>query len=210
MTGRSPDFDRDALLAKAQIPLRHRKIPPRTDDDRSVNWWAKMEKVCGKMGSGALLALLGNRGTGKTQAAVAAMQYTAHRGHPCFYCKAMEVFLEVRATYARPDRAELEVIKKYQEPRLLVIDEVQQRGETDFENRILAHLIDKRYDAMVDTIIIGNLTPEAMAERLDPSIVDRLRETGGVVVFEWESFRTAPPDDGAAAAAAAADEPPAS
>lgn len=198
--GISLDFKGHAILSKAQIPVRHRKSIDRTDDERSRAWWAKTEYICRKVGSGTLLALLGNRGTGKTQSAVAAMLHAAKAERSCLYTKAMEIFLDIRATYiratdSRPVATELDALKKYLDPRLLVIDEIQQRGESDFENRILAFVIDKRYDAMSDTLLVGNLTPEKMTESLDPSIVDRLQETGGVVEFVWQSFRKAGDDD---------------
>jgi len=103
--------------------------------------------------------------------------------------KAMEIFLRIRATYTNPEQSELDAILEFTQPQLLVIDEVQQRGETDFENLMLAFLIDKRYDDMHDTIVIGNLTPKALTASLDPSITDRLIETGGVMECLWPSFR---------------------
>ncbi len=101
----------------------------------------------------------------------------------------MEIFLRIRATYHRENTSELDAIEELCKPQLLVIDEIQQRGETEFENRLLAYLIDRRYGDMLDTILIGNLTPTALADSLDPSIVDRLRETGGIIECTWPSFR---------------------
>jgi Cdc6-like AAA superfamily ATPase len=180
------------LLAAANIPKRHSWIVPRTEDERSKLWWTAADKLLARVGGGCLVALLGPRGTGKTQAAVGAIGYGAKAQRTALYAKAFDVFLDVRATYARQDQAERDALEKYIRPDILVLDEIQQRGETVWEDRILAYLIDRRYDAMVDTILIGNLTPDALADSLDPSIVDRLRETGGILEFNWTSFRTEP------------------
>ena len=47
--------------------------------------------------------------------------------------------------------------------KLLIIDEVQERAESGFENRLLTHLIDARYAAMRPTIIIANLAKRELA-----------------------------------------------
>jgi hypothetical protein len=169
------------------IPRRHSGFVPLKDT--SPAWWSKAESLYGKIGSGFMVALLGPRGTGKTQMAVGAMLLANRADMTTRYTKAIEIFLTIRATYSKTDVCELDAINSFVEPRLLVIDEIQMRGETAFEDRMLAYLIDKRYDAMADTIMIGNLTPDVMASTLDPSIVDRLCETGGVIECNWGSFR---------------------
>lgn len=102
----------------------------------------------------------------------------------------MDVFLAVRETYRREiSQSELEVIESFRKPSLLVIDEVQERGETAWEDRILTNLVDKRYGDGTDTLLIANLKPAALAENLGTSIADRLRETGGIIEATWGSFR---------------------
>lgn len=181
--------DVDGRLAKACLPERHMRGVSIDRGPDGEKWRAKVETLCDMIGSGFLVALIGNRGTGKTQAAVVAAIRAVQLERTALYCKAMEIFLDIRGTYKREDRTELDALDKYLAPQLLIIDEIQQRGETAFEDRMLAYLIDKRYDAMVDTLLLGNLTPEALKDSLDPSIVDRIRETGGRMEFTWKSFR---------------------
>ena len=57
----------------------------------------------------------------------------------------MTVFLELQACFASPDKAALDVVEAHRKPKLLVIDEFQERGETEWENRQLNHIIDLRY-----------------------------------------------------------------
>lgn len=179
-------LDADGLMVKANIPKRHTrgvKIDP------NHPWVPQCEIVSRRLGAGFLLALLGDRGTGKTQMAVVVMMVGFKAQRTGLYVSAMDVFLDVRATYSNPDASERDALGRFLGPDMLVIDEIQQRGETDFEDRILAYLIDQRYGAMKDTIVIANLTPDALKDSLDPSIVDRLRETGGIIECTWPSFR---------------------
>ena len=84
-----------------------------------------------------------------------------------------------------------EVIISFLTPKLLIIDELQEAKGSDFEDRTLTAIIDGRYDRAVDTIIITNLTTDAMGEALGPSIVSRMRECGGGIECDWPSFREA-------------------
>lgn len=107
---------------------------------------------------------------------------------PAEYITAMGLFLELRSTYDGTGN-ESQVIKRLLGCRLLVIDEIQERGNSDWENRILGHIIDQRYAAMLDTIIVGNLTPDNLSATLGPSFADRLMECGLIVEFNWDSYR---------------------
>ncbi|MFQ5502381.1 MAG: ATP-binding protein [Phycisphaerae bacterium] len=152
-------------------------------------WNKQRDTLQTAIGSGFLIALLGKRGTGKTQLALHAAAVCAVNGRSIKYVRAMDVFLRIRETYADPDLTEIAVVDEFCSPQLLVVDEVQERGDTEFEGRILNYLIDRRYGDMTDTLVVGNLTGEAFHESLGSSITDRLRETGGIIECNWDSFR---------------------
>lgn len=128
----------------------------------------------------------GKRGTGKTRmAGELAMHVGSSR-----YRTAMRFFLEVRATYRKDSKTtEMEIIDTLANADLLILDEIQERGETDFENRLLTHLIDARYAMRKPTILIANLTKQELAKSLGSSIVDRARENGKSIEFSWDSYR---------------------
>jgi len=148
---------------------------------------------------GGILILHGKRGTGKTQMAAEIARskrfpFDAANGperkRSAHYQTAMRFFLTVRATFKKgSDKTELEIIDRMTEPGLLVIDELQERGETAFEDRLLTHLIDARYGAKRPTILIANLTKEQLGPALGPSIVDRASENGRRIDFTWNSYR---------------------
>ena len=169
---------------RSGCPKRHRRELELT----GTEWLEKRDRIIGQLGEGFLIALLGKRGPGKTQLAQQAILEMCNKGHQPMYIRAMSIFLTLRGTYGGT-KDEITVIGVFATPTLLVIDEMQERGETPWENRMLNHLLDIRYGDMKDTLLIANLTPDAFAESMGPSITERLRETGGIIECDWESFR---------------------
>jgi DNA replication protein DnaC len=66
---------------------------------------------------------------------------------------------------------------------------MQERGKTEFEDRELTSIIDERYAHERPTIIITNHTREKLAASLSPAVLDRIRENGCGLHFNWTSFR---------------------
>lgn len=169
------------------------------DAPEGGGWLAGIALGCPVIKSGGILVLHGKRGTGKTQMAAEIARTKrfpfdagtkADPKRSAHYQTAMRFFLTVRATFKKgSDKTELEIIDRMTEPGLLVIDELQERGETAFEDRLLTHLIDARYGAKRPTILIANLTKDELGKSLGPSIVDRIRENGRCIDFTWNSYR---------------------
>lgn len=176
-------------LSNANVPERHIR---NVDGEYSDDWKKVRDRIVNQIGGGFAFALLGRRGTGKTQMGVHAIVQSARLGRDCLYAKAMDFFLTIRATYKSEMQTELEAISAFTEPGMLVLDELQVRGETEFEDRMLTYMLDKRYDAMRDTLLIANLTEPQFRESMGYSIADRLAETGGVIECNWDSFRRKP------------------
>jgi hypothetical protein len=178
------------------------------DDPEGGEWKASFAMLAPVIERGGIALLHGKRGAGKTRMA-AEIARSGHFPHDrtagskltggpvepkrtAVYRTAMGFFLDVRATYKKDSQeTERDVIAALTRPGLLVIDELQERGETAFENRLLTHLVDARYGAMRPTIIIANLTATELGETLGPSIVDRVQEDGKRIEFTWNSYRRA-------------------
>lgn len=137
-------------------------------------------------GTGTILIVIGDRGTGKT---VMATWWAARLGYG-LYVKAFDLFLELRRTYHEGAKVrEHEVMAKYRKAAFLVIDEAQDRKESEWEQTTLTNLVDKRYDAMLPTVIIANLKPDAIDACLGASIVSRAKRTGGgMVEAGWPAY----------------------
>ncbi len=154
-------------------------------------WAAAVEKALRLFRAGApILAFLGDRGNGKTQAAVHLIHQAVGRLVSARYMRCRQVSMMIRSTY-RPDSriTESEALEDLVKPGLLVLDECQERFDTDHELRTLTLLLDMRYGAMKPTILIANCTPEAFEALMGPAVIDRMREGGGVLLFDWPSFR---------------------
>jgi DNA replication protein DnaC len=173
--------------------LRAAKIPKRYVDGIPIQegpWKKVLDHLIGGLGHGSLFIIIGNRGTGKTHMACEAIKHTTlNLGKPALFTSAIEVFLSIRDCYRGGEQGEREVMNQFAKPQLLVIDEAHERGDTAWEDRTLTHLIDRRYRDMHDTVLISNLSPEAVSESLGPSIIDRVRETGTMLMCNWQSFR---------------------
>ncbi len=176
----------ESMKFKMNIPLRHRRLEKFENDQ----WNARLDQITKRIGNGFILALIGQRGTGKTQMAVELIERSIAQEKRAEYCLAMDFFLKVKATYCQ-DAAEDEgdVIRRFAAPKLLIIDEIQERAESQWEDRLMTHLINKRYNDVKDTLLISNLTKGEFIESVGSSVASRLVETGGICTCNWESFR---------------------
>lgn len=182
---REHDEKSNSLIATSGIPKRHRCATVDFDGE----WASTFQRLSKSLATGFLGALVGVRGNGKTQIGVELVKENANRNRTSKFCCATEFFMDIKASYKKPDITESDVIKEYMKPALLVIDEIGQRSDTEWENRLLFHLVNKRYEEMKDTLFIGNLEPAQLVSALGPSIASRMNETGGIVDCRWESFR---------------------
>jgi DNA replication protein DnaC len=130
------------LFDSSGVPLRHRRF--KVDDSELHPDWAKAHaRVIAGIGKGTLKLIVGNRGTGKTQIAVCAIRVACRRHITSRYIKAMELFLAVRD--GMKNEGEKKALLPFLKPQMLVIDALEVRGETPFEDRLLTHLIDLRH-----------------------------------------------------------------
>ncbi len=176
----------EELMGLAEIPKRHLNCKVLEEPA----WTSARNKIVTLLGSGFICALCGEQGRGKTQMGVEVIRANAAKKHGSRFASAMDFFIALKRSYD-PDEVSSEngVISKFAKPRLLVLDEMDERAETEWENRLLFHLINKRYNEMRDTILISRRTPEQFLTSIGKSIVSRIQETGGVINADWPSFR---------------------
>jgi len=150
------------------------------------------------------IAMLGTRGNGKTQMAVELLwrticnydfdmkQYHAQQRLPLIgrYVRAREIGMALRETFkSGATLSERQVLESFIAPHLLVIDECQERPDTDFEQKSLVYIMDRRYGDCKPTIMIANMNTPQFTEMMGASIVDRMKQGGGILPFKWDSFR---------------------
>ena len=177
-----------SLWRESQVSERHKIFKP--EQSTSTAWLENWQRLDDMLGNGILAVILGQRGAGKTQMAVCAIRSTCKKIRSAKYAKALNFFLDIRASYQKGnEKTEREILKTYCDPFLLIIDSVENRSESPFENLLLNHLIDMRYDQTKDTILIGNQTESEFAASMGASIVDRIHECGVKIICNWKSFR---------------------
>jgi len=184
------------------FPKRYEDAPPATGE----GWLRNYAQALAATDSGGIVILHGGYGTGKTRMAWEVARahkskrpnistgepgwITTYRKRPMVYTTAMNLFSTIKSTYTSgSEKSEREVIKDYCDAALLVIDEVQVRGETKFEDDKLTAIIDARYFDNMPTILISNYTFEKLSSTLSPAVMDRFEENGVELAFTWESFR---------------------
>jgi len=175
-------------LSKANIPARHRTTP--ASELTGGAWHKLQQRILSRIGSGFIIAIVGPRGTGKTQSAVEIAKSVSRAGKRPLYSTAMGFFLDIKESFRDKGGSERAVIDRYCVPAYLILDEMQERGETAWEDRLLTHLIDRRYQAEKDTLLISNQTKENFLISIGESVSSRIIETGGVAVCDWPSYRT--------------------
>ncbi len=141
------------------------------------------------------LLLLGNVGTGKTLLGCAILTEYTHDADGLWttsglYTTASQLMRRIKMSWKKDSpENEQEVFAKLSKPALLVIDEIGVQFNSDTERCLLTELINDRYNARQRTMLISNLTLQEFTQVVGDRIVDRLKENGKVLVFDWKSQR---------------------
>lgn len=151
-------------------------------------------------GVGAIVALVGDRGMGKTTIAAQLIIDRAlnesllpwHRRPPYRkLSKLIAYFKPIFSDFGSRDADTL--IKRHEslckDHPLLVIDELHDCDDQRVKGRLLTDTLDKRYANLVDTIVISNQTPEEFIETTSDSVISRIKEHGSIIHCTWESWR---------------------
>lgn len=195
-----PRMERWGFAARYQTEI----LDWRCDAQRRV-FEECLRRLCGV---GAVVALIGERGAGKTTIAAQlalARAWEEHRaiyaGEPVrmgtfFYRKATDLVRRLKPLYANfgsieTDRLEAS-LRALCSVDVLVIDEMHDLSELAVREAMLIDLVDRRYSARKDTLLISNQTPAEWddAQTGTPaSIRSRIEEHGCVMTCEWGSWR---------------------
>ena len=174
------------LRQKWNAPARQAEFTPTESGE-----WGEALEDCRRLvlGSSGMVAITGERGTGKTQIAVEIMKQWTAVGKSALFTNALDFFIEIKGCYRKDGASERDVINSFRKPALLVIDEIGKRGETDWENNMLFLLLNHRYNDMKATILIDNNSAADFTRSIGPSIASRMQECGGIIECNWKSFR---------------------
>lgn len=126
------------------------------------------------------LLFLGNTGTGKTHMAAALIEMAIYNGLSSNYIKFYKL-TDLKINFPRD-------YGKTVNAEFLVIDEYG-RSESDFKSDLLFEIIDARYDNLLPTVIISNLTTTEFKKKISDAIYSRLKENCVAKEYTWQDYR---------------------
>lgn len=150
-----------------------------------VENWAETRR------QGTSLILTGGPGTGKTHLAcgIAAALIEQHYATVLFLT-VLEALRSIKATYNRESEiSEQEAIDNLSAPGLLILDEIGVQLGTEHEKMLLFDVLNSRYQECRPTILLSNLSGADLEQYLGQRVMDRYRECGAVLAFDWDSYR---------------------
>lgn len=195
---RQADKRQEALFRMAQreagVPLRYQQaclgpFPVASPGQENVVAGAKeFVETAGRNSTG--LILIGRVGTGKTHVACAILNALLRPGMKGLFLTIMQAIRRIKETYGKDsEKTEQEALRGLSAPDLLILDEVGVQLGTDTEHRILQEIVNERYNRMKPTILMSNLPIPEFTALVGERVVDRFREGGQVLVFDWPSLR---------------------
>jgi DNA replication protein DnaC len=140
--------------------------------------------------AGASLVLAGKPGTGKTHIACGIGRALIEQTRSVLFMTVLQALRYVKDTYRREStRTESDAVADLLRPDLLILDEIGAQLGSEHEKMLMFEIINERYQRCRSTILISNLTGEELTAFLGDRVMDRFRESGAVLAFDWDSHR---------------------
>lgn len=154
-----------------------------------------IESYCSKfddvLKNGSSLIMCGTPGTGKTHLACAMTILLNDANIHATYTTVYKMMARIKETYNKySTETEQNAIEKLTTCKLLIIDEIGVQFGSEAEKVLFYQIINGRYDNVLPTVLISNLTVKELVEFIGDRCFDRLKEGSGVVLsFDWDSYR---------------------
>lgn len=154
-------------------------------------------------GVGAIVVLAGARGTGKTticsQLAIEAAWKDENppwdRQPPYRKLQALiERYKPLYSDFGSTQTDDLATSRDWfcRTPRLAFIDEIHDSQEMKVRDRLLVDVVDRRYSARRDTVLITNQSTDEFLDTANASILSRISQHGIIIPCDWKSWRIHP------------------
>lgn len=158
-------------------------------------------------GKGAIVALVGERGTGKTTIAAQMIIARAWADWEAIirdrvsgaywtwtpYRKLADLISRYKPLYADYGTRSAEELESgraaYCRAPFAVIDELHDCEDIKLRDRLLTDILDRRYSAMRDTLLISNQSVQQFKDTTNDSILSRISEHGSIIPCAWGSWR---------------------
>lgn len=175
-------------------------ISPRFKDKTLANWTATTDAQKKALSVATAftashsrspgMIFVGRPGTGKNHLACGIVQEVIRRsGETALVCSAMKILRSIKESWKKDGETESKILQSYRDVDLLVIDELGVQFGSETEWIFITEIINDRYEWLKPTILISNLNMPKLTELLGDRVIDRFKEGGHIVVFDWESQR---------------------
>lgn len=123
------------------------------------------------------LMIEGTVGCGKTHIAVAILKEIVAKGYSGLYYNMVNLLSDIRSTY-NPNSPldESELLAEFDEPDLVVLDDLGAEKTADWVNDRLYLIVNRRYESGKPIVVTTNLSEKELIDKLGPRIVSRLCE----------------------------------
>jgi len=191
------------------IPSEHRKKIEKWGNTAQEKVFREVRGIC-QLKQGSIVALVGNRGTGKTTIPIQIMRERAEYWHKFYNATSAErqgweapldrgmyikllrlssMFKPMFADFGTTQTVLPELLENWSRVPLLVIDELHEVDDLKTTYRFLTDLLDRRYGNKVPTVIISNHSGEQFTKTLNPSCLSRISQYGKIIECKWKSWR---------------------
>lgn len=200
---RAEEFKRAQAELKAMERLRKSGVPARFEEKTLDSYLADntgqqkavaacqrlVQRITDKQQAPNLI-LMGKPGTGKTHLSCGIILALFKSFRVC-RIDLPDLIREIRATWRKDsDLEEEDILRWYGGLDLLILEEVGTGSGSEDEKARIFQVINRRYEAMLPTVVVSNLTYDELLEEMGERVIDRLREgERSLVVFDWESMR---------------------
>ena len=145
------------------------RLKPPEDTDAYLDRWCRSWMFWGKYG------------TGKTGLAIGYLREQAKGLADVRFLSVPTLLSELRDTYRSDGGSEMEVLRRYQKPDVLLMDDLGAEHVKDtgwLEDR-LYQIVGDRHAEMRTTVFTSNLSPDELGARIGPRIMWRIVEMCG-------------------------------
>lgn len=164
-----------------------------------LGWWRVAENAMQVIQRGDIVGLFGDFGRGKSlMGAYLALEFwcQAPIGHTFEIPPkpkmifASQFLRQIQASWKDgAETSEKTLLDNYRNYPLVVIDEVHERGDSEWASHLLISVVKQRESRQLPTVLITNETPKQYADGPWGSVMDRIVACQGDFVCEWENLR---------------------
>jgi len=161
------------LIDESNIPRRYKnaKLSPKNEKQRVIITNLKKNFLEGNLEDSSDILIIGSIGTGKTYISCAfGLEFIREKVKEVKYITEYQL-LEL---YFQKNYQEFKI---FRQSKLLILDELGKRKLAEWQRVQLEELLSYRYNELLPTILISNLTQSQFKEFIGERLSDRLKES---------------------------------